>query len=178
MRIAGDRGMLSGMTDQSLLYARILEANARHVAESAGARPAIRPAPRLAVITCMDARIDPLVALGLRLGEAHVIRNAGGLATADAIRSLVISQRLLGTTEVLVIGHTDCGMLSFTDESVRAELARETGSEVHLPLLPFDDLRASVRRQVDAVRAHPWTSDGPVHGLIFDVESGQLREVP
>lgn len=163
------------MTSRTPLYERVLEANQRHAVERGPVRPA--SPPHLAVITCMDARIDPLAVLGLRPGEAHVIRNAGALATDDAIRSLVISQRLLGTAEVLVIGHTDCGMLTFDDGAVRAELARETGSEVDLPLLPFDDLRASVARQVAAIRAHPWTVDVPVHGLILEVESGRLGEV-
>jgi carbonic anhydrase len=158
-------------------YQRILRANASYAAASADARGRGSPAPQLGVVTCMDARIDPLAALGLDLGEAHVIRNAGGLATDDAIRSLVISQRLLGTAEVLVIGHTDCGMLTFEDEAVRAQLARETGQDLELPLLSFDDLAASVARQVEAIRAHPWTRDVPIHGLIFEVETGRLREV-
>ncbi len=166
-----------GTTGGTAAYERILTANARYAADPARSSLAPPSAPHLAVLTCMDARIDPIAALGLRLGEAHVIRNAGALATDDAVRSLVISQRLLGTGEVLVIGHTDCGMLRFEDETARAELAAETGAVVDLPLLPFEDLGASVTRQVDVIRAHPWTKDVPVHGLVFDVETGRLREV-
>ena len=158
------------------IYERILEANARYAAELDRTGRDLPPVG-LAVLTCMDARIDPLAALGLRLGEAHIIRNAGGLATDDAIRSLVISQHLLGTSEVLVIGHTDCRMSSFEEEAVRADLARRTDADVNLRLLPFDDVRASVARQVDLIRAHPWTRDVPVVGLIYEVETGRLGAV-
>jgi carbonic anhydrase len=165
------------MTTRTPAYDRILAANARSAAALGDRGGDALPGPSLAVLTCMDARIDPVTALGLRPGEAHVIRNAGALATDDALRSLVISQHLLGTVEVLVIGHTDCGMQRFDDGTVRDELARETGAEVELPLLPFADLEASVARQVEAVRRHPWTKDVPVRGLLYEVETGRLREV-
>jgi carbonic anhydrase len=136
-----------------------------------------RPRRRLAVLACMDARLHVEEALGLRTGDAHVIRNGGGLATDDAIRSLVISQHLLGTREVFVIGHTRCGMLDFREDEVRAELVTETGRDAGLPLLPFDDLEASVRRSVAVIAAHPWIRADAVHGLVFDVDTGLLRRV-
>lgn len=162
------------MSTKSTLYERVLAANARYASEVHPSGPDAVPVV-LAVLTCMDARIDPVAVLGLRLGEAHVIRNAGGLATDDAIRSLVISQHLLGTSEVLVIGHTDCRMSSFDEAAVLADLARRTGADIDLELLPFDDVRASVARQVGAIRAHPWTKDVPVRGLIYEVDTGRLR---
>jgi carbonic anhydrase len=125
----------------------------------------------------MDARLTVEDVLGLRTGDAHIIRNAGGLASDDAIRSLVISQRLLGTEEVIVLEHTGCGMLTFEDEAVRADIAAETGTDAEVQLLAFDDLEANLRTQVAAIRAHPWTKDVPVHGLVYEVETGRLREV-
>jgi carbonic anhydrase len=125
----------------------------------------------------MDARLTVEDVLGLRTGDAHIIRNAGGLASEDALRSLVISQQLLGTEEVIVIEHTGCGMLTFDDDAVRADLAERTGTEVGLPLLAFDNLEENLRAQVEIIRAHPWINDVPVHGLIFEVETGKLRPV-
>ena len=158
-------------------YARALAENARYAAGFDRSRLPVPPARGLAVLACMDARLTVEEILGLRTGEAHIIRNAGGLATDDAIRSLVISQHLLGTTEVLVINHTDCGMLTFEDAAVRRELAAQSGRELDLPLLPFRDLEANVRAQVATLRAHPWLKAVPIHGLIFEVESGRLREI-
>jgi carbonic anhydrase len=125
----------------------------------------------------MDARLTVEDVLGLRTGEAHIIRNAGGLATDDAIRSLVISQHLLGTEEVIVIEHTGCGMLTFEDEPVRQRIAQEQGASVDLPLLPFPDLEANLVAQVERIRSHPWVKDVPVHGLIYEIETGRLRPV-
>jgi carbonic anhydrase len=158
-------------------YARALEENARYAAGFDRPRLPMPPGRKLAVLACMDARLTVEEVLGLRTGEAHIIRNAGGLATDDAIRSLVISQTLLGTEEVLVIEHTDCGMLTFQDAAVRGELAARTGASVDLPLLPFGDLRANLKTQLAAIRAHPWIKDVPIHGLIYEVETGRLREV-
>lgn len=158
-------------------YQRILDENERYSAQFDRSKLAMPPARHLAVIACMDARLNVPDALSLRAGDAHIIRNAGGLATDDAIRSLVISQQLLGTDEVVVIGHTDCGMLTFNDRAVREDLAAKTGSTVDLPLLPFSNLEQSVRAQVERVRHHPWTKDVPVHGLVYDVQTGRLREV-
>ena len=116
-------------------------------------------------------------ALGLRTGDAHIIRNAGGTATDDAIRSLIISQQLLGTDEIVVIGHTGCGLLGIDEASLRDRLADETGQHLDLAFGSFDDLEASVRASVARLRAHPWITPVPVHGLIFDVSTGRLREL-
>jgi carbonic anhydrase len=135
------------------------------------------PARRVAVLACMDARLDPARALGLAEGDAHVIRNAGGRA-ADAIRSLVISQQLLGTKEVVVVHHSDCGMLTFTDEQLRQKLHDGLGVETEQPFLAFPDLEQSVRDDVAAIRSSPLLLEGvPVRGFIYEVESGRLREV-
>jgi carbonic anhydrase len=158
-------------------YDRILAENARYV--EAFDRSALTAAPLsgIAILACMDARLDVEEALGLRTGDAHIIRNAGGLATDDAIRSLVVSQELLGTDEVLVIGHTHCGLEGQTDQAIRDALIARTGRDVPLEFGSFPDIAASVRSQVERIRAHPWTKDVAVHGLIFDVETGGLREV-
>jgi carbonic anhydrase len=125
----------------------------------------------------MDARLTVEDVLGLRTGDAHIIRNAGGLATDDAIRSLVISQQLLGTEEVIVLEHSGCGMLTFQDEEVHRDLTERTGEDVDLAFHAFGDLKANLRSQIDRIRAHPWIKDVPVHGLIYEVETGRLREV-
>ena len=125
----------------------------------------------------MDARLDFAEIFGFRPGDVHVIRNAGGLATDDAIRSLVISQRMLGTHEVIVINHTGCGMMTFTDEGMREALAQETGRTTDLRFGAFTDLETNVREQVDKIRAHPWLKPVAVHGMIYEVESGRIREI-
>ncbi len=158
----------------------LLEGNARYAATfERGGLPA-PPARRLAVLVCMDARIDPLAALGLELGDAHVIRNAGGRASGDALRSLVISAHLLGTREVAVVHHTDCGMRTFTNEELRERLRRELGVDVSdLDFLPFTDLEESVREDVARIRASPLLPPGiQVRGFVYDVRDGSLREVP
>jgi carbonic anhydrase len=126
----------------------------------------------------MDARIDPEPALGIELGDAHVIRNAGG-RVVDALRSLAISQTLLGTEEVAIIHHTDCGMLTFNDESIRRKLREERGVDAtDIAFLPFDDLEQSVRDDIAAYQRSPLVRhDVPVKGFIYDVNSGALREV-
>jgi carbonic anhydrase len=134
------------------------------------------PRRGLAVIACMDARIHVEELLGLENGDAHVIRNAGGLATDDAIRSLVISQHLLGTREVIVLEHTDCGMLTFSDLELQRQLAEETGQAIDLTFHAFPDLENNLRAQVERIRMHPWVVNGPVRGLIYDVETGSLRD--
>ena len=116
-------------------------------------------------------------ALGLRTGEAHIIRNAGGLATEDVIRSLIVSQQLLGTNEIVVIGHTGCGLLGADEDALRDRLAAETGEALEIEFGSFNDLDASVRASVERLRTHPWLKRGPVHGLVFDVATGRLREV-
>jgi len=135
------------------------------------------PSRRVAIVACMDARLDPARALGLEEGDAHVIRNAGGRA-GDAIRSLVISQQLLGTREVVVLHHTQCGMLSFTDEQLRQKLRDDLGVETDEEFLPFTDLEQSVRDDVEAIRSSPLLlKDVPVRGFIYDVKTGRIHEV-
>jgi carbonic anhydrase len=156
---------------------RALTENTRYAATFDRPNLELPPSRRLAVLACMDARLTVEQVLGLRTGEAHIIRNAGGLATDDAIRSLVISQHLLGTEEVLVIEHTGCGMLTFEDEAVAASIAESTGEAVDLPLHAFGDLEANLRAQVERIRAHPWIKDVPVTGVVYEVETGRLRKV-
>ena len=137
-----------------------------------------RPARKLAVVTCMDARLPVEQLLGLKPGEAHVIRNAGGIVTEDAIRSLLVSHYQLGTQEFLVINHTDCGMMTFTDEELSARLQRLTGKKTAIPFHAFRDLEDNVRRQVQKVKAHPWMPENvPVRGFVYDVRTGRLKEV-
>jgi carbonic anhydrase len=140
----------------------------------------IPPARKLAVVACMDARLAVERVLGLEPGDAHIIRNAGGIATDDVLRSLVISHHLLGTTEVAVVNHTDCGMVSFTDEQLEARLERETGHAAIAParFYAFRDPEANVRAQIRRIRSHPWVpSHVGVRGFIYDVKTGRLREV-
>lgn len=140
----------------------------------------IPPAKKLAVVACMDARLTVERVLGLETGDAHIIRNAGGIVTDDVLRSLVISHHLLGTTEVAVINHTDCGMVSFTDEELEARLERETGHAAIAParFYSFKDLEANVRTQMRRIRSHPWVpAHVGVRGFLYDVKTGRLREV-
>ena len=160
----------------------LLQGNQRYAATFNQGSLAMPPARKLAVVTCMDARLEPLAYLGLNLGDAHVIRNAGGRATEDAIRSLVISQQLLGTEAVLVIHHVDCGMLTFSNEHLRSQLQQTFGAAAavanSMDFLPFSDLAASVRADVATLKASPLIPDAiPVHGLIYDVRSGKLEVV-
>ena len=158
-------------------YARALAENERYAAQFDHSSLPLPPGRKLAVLACMDARLTVEDVLGLRTGDAHIIRNAGGLATDDAIRSLVISQRLLGTDEVLVIEHTGCGMLTFEDGPVQASIAEATGAVVDLPLHAFSDLEANLAAQVERIRSHPWIKDVPVTGVIYEVDTGRLRKV-
>jgi carbonic anhydrase len=135
------------------------------------------PRLKVAVLACMDARMDLHAILGLREGDAHVIRNAGGVVTDDAIRSLTISQRLLGTEEALVVQHTGCGMLSFTDEELAERLEREAGERPGWSAQAFSDLEQSVRDSVARLKASPFLAHQRVRGFVYDVESGRLREV-
>jgi len=135
------------------------------------------PARKVAVVACMDARLDPARFLGLEEGDAHVIRNAGGRAR-DAVRSLVISQQLLGTREVVVVHHTDCGMLTFTDQQLHEKLEEGLGQKTDAAFLPFSDLDQSVRDDVEAIRRDPLLlPDVPVTGFVYDVSTGRLRQV-
>jgi len=137
------------------------------------------PARHVAIVTCMDARLHPEKFLGLEIGDAHVIRNAGGRASDDALRSLIISSRLLGTREFAVIHHTDCGMLTFSNDDLRAKLSEEAGVDAgHIDFLPFSDNAQSVRDDVQRIRESPFVPPGtPVSGYIYDVHTGMLEEV-
>jgi carbonic anhydrase len=163
--------------DRSGEFARLMAENRRYT--DAFDRSALTAAPLtgLAILACMDARLDVEEALGLRTGDAHIIRNAGALATDDAIRSLIISQHLLGTDEIVVIAHTGCGLLAIDEAALRERLGAESGRALDMRFGSFPDLEASVRTQVDRLRNHEWLKRVPVHGLIYEVETGRLREV-
>ncbi len=138
-----------------------------------------RPAKRVAVVTCMDARIDVHRMLQIGEGDAHVIRNAGGAVTEDVIRSLLVSQRLLGTQEVMVIHHTNCGMMSFSDDGLKRQIQSETGIRPPFALEAFLDLDDDVRQSIARVRASPFLPHhDAVRGFVYDVMTGELREVP
>jgi carbonic anhydrase len=135
------------------------------------------PSRRLAVLTCMDCRIDPLVAAGLKHGEAHVLRNAGAVVTADVSRSLALSQRALGTEEVWIVKHTDCGLLGLDDREFLDAVEAETGERPGWTPGGFDSLDAGVREAVEQVRSDPALASSAVRGFILDVESGELTEI-
>jgi len=136
------------------------------------------PARGVAVVACMDARLDVHKILGLEEGDAHVIRNAGGVITDDEVRSLTISQRLLGTREIILIHHTDCGMLTFSDEEVKGQIQEEVGMKPHFSLESFSDLEEDVRQSIRRIRASPFIPHKEsVRGFIYEVETGRLREV-
>jgi carbonic anhydrase len=136
------------------------------------------PARKLAVLACMDARLDPAKVLGLAEGDAHVIRNAGGVVSDDALRSLAISQNLLGTEEIILIHHTDCGMLTFTDEEFAAKLEDETGQRPEWRAHAFADLEQNVRDSVERLKSSPFVPrTDKVRGFVYEVETGRLREV-
>jgi carbonic anhydrase len=153
--------------------------NAEHYAESfdKGDLP-LPPSKKVAVVACMDARVMPSLLLGIKEGEAHVIRNAGGVVTDDEIRSLAISQRLLGTEEIILIHHTDCGMLTFTDDDFRRQVQEDTGIKPAWAAEAFSDLEADVRQSIARIKASPFIPrKDNVRGFIFEVETGRLREV-
>jgi carbonic anhydrase len=138
----------------------------------------LRPAKKAAVVACMDARLNVFGALGLSEGDAHVIRNAGGVVTNDAIRSLAISQRLLGTEEIILIHHTGCGMLTFSDDEFRGAIEQETGIKPEWAAESFSDLEADVRQSIARIKASPFIPrKDAVRGFVYEVESGRLREV-
>lgn len=157
-----------------------LKANQTYAAQFDLGDLAMPPSRKLAVLACMDARLMVDRALGLETGEAHVIRNAGGIASEDAIRSLIISHHLLGTQEFMIVNHTDCGMLTFKDAELTAKLEKETRTATVAPVHfhAFDDIEANVHRQIQKVRSHPWIPKSiPVRGFIYDVKTGRLNEV-
>jgi carbonic anhydrase len=136
------------------------------------------PAKRVAIVACMDARLNPYGLLGLEEGDAHVIRNAGGVITDDEIRSLAISQRLLGTEEIMLIHHTDCGMLTFDDDGFRRQVQDETGIKPEWAAEAFSDLDEDVRQSIARIKASPFIPrKDQIRGFVYDVHSGRLREV-
>jgi carbonic anhydrase len=138
-----------------------------------------RPARKLAVLTCMDTRLS-IRTLGLKEGEAHIIRNAGGIATDDAIRSLIVSHYLLATEEFMVVNHTDCGLMHTTEEGIRAKIRNSTGIAADTPLdfHTFDNIDENVTRQLKRLRAHPWIPKSiNIRGFVYDVATGRLREI-
>ena len=151
--------------------------NARYAQTFSGPLP-LPPSRHIAVLACMDARLNVYAVLGIKDGESHVIRNAGGVVTDDEIRSLAISQRLLGTREIILIHHTDCGMLTFTDDAFKAGILAETGIKPEWAAESFDDLDVDVRQSLARIRNSPFIPDrDAVRGFVFDVATGLLREV-
>ena len=138
---------------------------------------AMPPGAKVAIVACMDARLNPYGLLGLKEGDAHVIRNAGGVITADAIRSLAISQRLLGTEEIMLIHHTDCGMLTFTDDDFKRSVLEDTGIRPEWAAEAFPDLDEDVRQSIARIKASPFIPRKNVRGFVYQVEDGRLREV-
>jgi carbonic anhydrase len=138
----------------------------------------IPPAKKVAIVACMDARVNPYPILGLELGDAHVIRNAGGVITDDEIRSLAISQRLLGTEEVILIHHTDCGMLTFSDDDFKRQIQEDTGIKPPWSAESFTDLEEDVRQSIQRIKASPFIPNkDSVRGFVYDVHTGRLSEV-
>jgi carbonic anhydrase len=155
----------------------LLANNARYVETFTGALP-LPPTKQIAVVACMDARLNVYAILGLHEGEAHVIRNAGGVVTDDEIRSLAISQRLLATREILLIHHTDCGMLTFTDDKFKRDIQDETGIKPPWAAEAFTDLDEDVRQSIARIKASPFIPHtDSVRGFVFDVATGKLNEV-
>jgi len=153
----------------------VTAANERYAAGFAKGELPMPPGRRFAVVTCMDARLDPAGFLGLEEGDAHVIRNAGGLVNDETIRSLLISHHLLGTQEAVVIGHTDCGMLTFTNADVHEKLGPESES---IDFQPFPDVAERVRQSVETIRRHPLLPDSfGASGFVYDVRSGRIEPV-
>ncbi|MEV5647269.1 carbonic anhydrase [Nocardia sp. NPDC052254] len=151
--------------------------NAEYADRFSGPLP-LPPSKHVAVVACMDARLDVYRILGLKEGEAHVIRNAGGVVTDDEIRSLAISQRLLGTTEIILVHHTDCGMLTFTDDDFKRSIQDETGIKPAWAAEAFDDLDVDVRQSIRRIESSPFvTATTSLRGFVFDVATGKLHEV-
>jgi len=157
-----------------------IKANGEYTQNFAMGNLPMPPARKLAVVACMDARLDIPRILGLRPGEAHIIRNAGGITDESALRSLIISQHLLGTQEFMFIHHTDCGMLTFKEEELASKLRKQSGTAAVAPgrFYAFSNLEEDVREQVQKVKSHPWIPKNiPVRGFIYEVKTGRLKEV-
>jgi carbonic anhydrase len=166
--------------DRSGEFQRILAENERYTESFDRSALTAAPLSGLIVISCMDTRLDIGEALGLRIGDAHLLRNAGGNVTDDVIRSVIVSQRLLATDEIVVIGHTECGLLGVDEDALRDRLVQATGlppSDLPASFGAFDDLEEHVRDQVAILRSHPAIRDSVIHGLVFDVATGQLYPV-
>ncbi len=157
----------------------ILKANEEYASKSFPGRQPMPPSRHVAVLACMDARLTVGQMLGLKTGEAHIIRNAGGIATEDAIRSLIISNELLGTREFLVINHTDCGMLTFKDDELKSKLRSKYGNDSSsIQFHSFSSLEDNVRKQVNTIKNHPLIPKSiPVYGFVYGVETGRLRRI-
>ena len=157
----------------------LIAANERYLAGFTKGDLPSPPSRKIVVLTCLDARLNPAKFLGLEEGDAHIIRNAGGRATDDVLRSMIISYKLLGTREFFVIHHTDCGMLKFTNEQLREMLRRDMNVDASgIDFLPFSDAEESVRQDIQTIRSSPFILDDiSINGLIFDVKTGRLSEV-
>ena len=156
----------------------LLQNNAAYAESFEKGHLPLPPARGVAVVACMDARLDVHKILGLQEGDAHVIRNAGGVITDDEIRSLTISQRLLGTREIILIHHTDCGMLTFLDDELKAQIQEEVGMKPHFSMESFSDLEEDMRQSIARIQASPFIPHkDAVRGFIYEVETGRLREV-
>lgn len=157
----------------------VIRANERYASKHRPAELSPRPRRKLAVLTCMDTRLSRAT-LGLAEGDAHILRNAGGIVTEDALRSLLISHHLLGTEEFMIVNHTDCGLMSAGEEEIRGQIVARTGSDATTPASfhSFSDLYENVRLQMEVLRAHPWVpKQVAVRGFVYDVETGRLHEV-
>lgn len=156
----------------------VLRANRRYAPDYDPALLSPRPRLHLAVVTCMDTRLS-YRAMGLRPGDAHLIRNAGGIVTADALRSLLVSKYLLGTREIMIINHTDCGLMKATEDEIHRRIEEEAGVPANTPVTfyAFRDVAANVRQQMRDLMAHSWIGDTTIRGFVFHVEDGHLREV-
>jgi carbonic anhydrase len=166
--------------DRTAEYTRILAENRRYIDAFDRSALTARPLSRLAIVACMDARLDVEETLGLRTGDAHIIRNAGGLVTEDVIRSLIVSVELLGTQEIVLIEHTGCGLQDLDEDGLRARVAADSGVDgdaVDLSFGGFADLEENLRRQVAILRDHPFLGRFAIHGLVFDVSNGRLTEL-
>ena len=171
-RFSRDFGDIMSSTDHFLAN------NARYADSFEKGDLPIPPAKRAAVVACMDARIDTGRLLGLEEGDAHVIRNAGGVVTDDVLRSLVISQRLLGTEEIILIHHTDCGMVTFKDDAVKEQIEADTGLRPSFALEAFPDVEEDVRQSIRRIQASPFIpAKDKIRGFVYDVKTGQLNEV-
>jgi carbonic anhydrase len=156
----------------------LLRNNAEFASSFSNGELPMPPSRNLAVVACMDARLNVYALLGLGAGEAHVIRNAGGVVSEDVVRSLAISQRLLGTREVILVHHTDCGMLTFTDDQLKADIEADTGVRPHFALEAFSDLERDIRQSVARIKASPFVPHkDAMRGFVYDVRSGALQEV-